>query len=206
MHGKKITARARRRRRRRHRPSPFLFLSLSFRLNKWTDVFGTVHSRRRAREPSSTHTRSTACRCYTSAGLCGQKRWPFALGVASCEPSRGETRRGEDKPKRCRPDHCTSQGEERERPVPSDSFDDSCIILGQLFVERSLKIQRSPRCEIHEYEFRDREIFFLRSSAIFEEFFFPLESDRRDTRDGRNDGTEISRTNRVDRCFSWKII
>lgn len=90
--------------------------------------------------------------------------------------------------------------------MPSDSFDDSCIILGQLFVERSLKIQRSPRCEIHEYEFRDREIFFLRSSAIFEEFFFPLESDRRDTRDGRNDGTEISRTNRVDRCFSWKII
>lgn len=73
-------------------------------------------------------------------------------------------------------------------------------------VQRSLKIQRSPRCEIHEYEFRDREIFFLRSSAIFEEFFFPLESDRRDTRDGRNDGTEISRTNRVDRCFSWKII
>lgn len=127
VHGNKITARARR---RRHRPSPFLFLSLSFRLNKWTDVFGTVHSRRRAREPSSTHTRSTACRCYTSAGLCGQKRWPFALGVASCEPSIGETRRGEDKPKRCRPDHCTSQGE--ERPVPSDSFDDSnsCVISG----------------------------------------------------------------------------
>lgn len=113
MHGKEITARARRR--RRHRPSPFLFLpSLSFRLNKWTDVFGTVHSRRRAREPSSTHTRSTARRCYTSAGLCGQKRWPFALGVASCEPSIGQTRRGEDKPKRCRPaDHCTSQGERR---------------------------------------------------------------------------------------------
>lgn len=46
-------------------------------------------------------------------------------------------------------------------------------------VQRSLKIQRSPRCEIHEYEFRDREIFFLRSSTIFEEFFFSLESDRR---------------------------
>lgn len=48
------------------------------------------------REPEelSTHTLGSACRCYTSAGLCGQKRWPFALGVASCEPSIDDEARG----------------------------------------------------------------------------------------------------------------
>lgn len=181
MHGKKITARAR----RRHRPSPFLFLSLSFRLNKWTDVFGTVHSRRRAREPSSTHTRSTACRCYTSAGLCGQKRWPFALGVASCEPSIGETRRGEDKPKRCRPDHCTSQGE--ERPVPSDSFDDSCNISSPtVFNNRPTIVESTKRKitalgrvvkfahESRDREFSIREIFFYVRVKFSKSFFFPF--------------------------------
>ena len=108
---------------RRYRRSLFPFFSLSFpcsfsllsfRLNKWTDVFGVVHSRQRAREPS-THTRSSACRCYTSECRLVRAK-TLALRARGCflwAEHQKRVRRGEDKPKRCQaPDYCTSWKEQ----------------------------------------------------------------------------------------------